>query len=65
MEACSLDGGVPVIRIDIRLLLVIAAGALVIAAGFACHLWGVESMDPCEIDAPMEQAQCRALSGAK
>ena len=53
------------IRIDIRILLVIAAGALVIAAGYACHLWGVESMDPCEIDAPMEQAQCRALAGAK
>lgn len=53
------------IRISIRLILAVAALLLVIAAGFACHLWGVESMDPCEIDAPMEQAQCRALRGAK
>lgn len=49
------------IRIDIRLLLLVTAALLVIAAGFAAHLWGIEGMDPCEIDAPMEQAHCRAL----
>ena len=41
----------------------LAAAALVllaIAAGFALHLWGVEGVGPCEVDAPMEQSQCRA-----
>ena len=48
------------IRLDIRLLLLIAAPLLVIAAGFTAHLWGVQSMNACEIDAPMEQSHCRA-----
>lgn len=42
-------------------LLLIAAVLLTVAAGIACHLWGIEGTDPCAIDAPMEQAHCRAL----
>lgn len=41
-------------------LLLIAAVLALVAACIACHLWGVQS-DPCAIDAPMEQAHCRAM----
>lgn len=41
-------------------LLLIAAVLALVAAGVACHLWGVQS-DPCAIDAPMERAHCRAM----
>jgi hypothetical protein len=51
------------IRISIRLILAIAATLLVIAAGFILHLFGVEGRHHCELDTPMEQAQCRAEEG--
>ena len=41
-------------------ILLIGLTLLTVAAGIALHLWGVESVGPCEVDAPMEQAQCRA-----
>ena len=37
-------------------LLLIAAVLLTVAAGIACHLWGVKS-DPCAAG-PMERAHC-------
>ena len=36
---------------------------MAIAAGFALHLWGVEGRHHCEVDAPMEQSQCRTEEG--
>lgn len=42
------------------IITVIGLLLIAIAAGIACHLWGVQSVGPCEIDAPMEQSQCRA-----
>ena len=42
------------------IIIVIALLLVTLAAGIACRLWGVQS-DPCAIDAPMEQAHCRAM----
>ncbi len=41
-------------------ILLIGITLIFIAAGIALHLWGPQSVGPCEVDAPMEQAQCRA-----
>lgn len=41
-------------------ILLIGVILIAVAAGVALHLWGVQSVGPCEVDAPMEQAQCRA-----
>jgi len=51
------------VRIDIRLLWAIIFLLFVVVAGFACHLWGVEGVHHCELNTPMEQAQCRAEEG--
>ena len=47
-------------RIPETTILMIGLVLLTLAAWGALRLWGVESVGPCEIDAPMEQAQCRA-----
>lgn len=46
-------------------ILLIGLTLIAVAAGIALHLWGVEGVGPCEINAPMEQAQCRAMEGWK
>lgn len=45
----------------VRFAVILATALIGIAlAVWACDRWGVQS-DPCLIDAPMEQAQCRAV----
>lgn len=46
-------------------ILLIGITLIFIAAGIALHLWGPQSVGPCEVDAPMEQAQCRAVAGPR
>jgi len=45
------------------IIVVIALLLVTLAAGIACRLWGVEGTGACEVDAPMEQAHCRAEVG--
>lgn len=47
------------ILVGVALLLIAVAGGL-----YICDRWGVQS-EPCAINAPMEQAQCRADQGTR
>lgn len=49
-----------ILTISTAYLLLLSLVLFAVAAGIALHLWGVEGAHHCEIDAPMEQAQCRA-----
>lgn len=50
-------------KLAFNLLLSIMLLLLAVASGlYVCDRWGVQS-EPCAINAPMEQAQCRAEFG--